>query len=73
MTKAQNAKTIIIFFLLFTLAPVGCGYHFIGQESEVLSGIRSIAIPYFSNESFEARLERYLTESLVDEFVKSRI
>ncbi len=61
------------FLLLFILGLAGCGYHFIGQESEVLSGIHAIAIPYFSNKSYEARLERYLTESLVDEFVKSRM
>ena len=61
------------FSLLFILGLAGCGYHFIGQESEVLSGINAIAIPYFSNKSYEARLERYLTESLVDEFVKSRM
>ena len=62
-----------ILFLLFILGLAGCGYHFIGQESEVLSGINAIAVPYFSNKSYEARLERYLTESLVDEFVKSRM
>jgi hypothetical protein len=50
----------------------GCGYHFIGQESGVLSGIHSIAIPYFVNKSFEPGLERYVTEALVDEFVKSK-
>jgi citrate lyase gamma subunit len=50
----------------------GCGYHFIGQESGVLSGIRSIAVPYFVNKSFEPGLERYVTEALVDEFVKSK-
>ncbi len=61
------------FLLLVILGLAGCGYHFIGQESEVLSGIHAIAIPYFSNKSYEARLERYLTESLVDEFVKSRM
>lgn len=50
----------------------GCGYHFIGQGNEALSGVRSIAIPYFANKSYEAGLERYVTEAIVDEFVKSR-
>jgi len=66
-------KELTILYLLFILGIAGCGYHFIGQESEVLSGIHSIAIPYFSNKSYEAGLERYLTEALVDEFVKSRM
>ncbi len=69
----QDKGYRITFLLLFILGLSGCGYHFIGQESEVLSGINAIAIPYFSNKSYEARLERYLTESLVDEFVKSRM
>lgn len=51
----------------------GCGYHFIGQGNEALSGIHYIAIPYFANKSYEAGLERYVTEALVDEFVKSRM
>jgi len=63
----------ISFCLLFIVGFGGCGYHFIGQQSEVLSGLQAIAIPYFSNKSYEARLGRYLTESLVDEFVKSRM
>lgn len=51
----------------------GCGYHVIGQGNEALSGIHYIAIPYFANKSYEAGLERYVTEALVDEFVKSRM
>jgi outer membrane lipopolysaccharide assembly protein LptE/RlpB len=66
--KQAAAATIVI--LVVSLA--GCGYHFIGQESGVLSGIHSIAIPYFVNKSFEPGLERYVTEALVDEFVKSK-
>ncbi len=51
----------------------GCGYHFIGQDSEVLSSVNAIAIPYFANKSYQSGLERYVTEALVDEFVRSRI
>jgi len=66
----KHAGATIAVLLLFGLA--GCGYHFIGQESGVLAGIDSIAIPYFANKSFEPGLERYMTEALVDEFVKSK-
>lgn len=66
--KREAAATVAI--VMFTLT--GCGYHFIGQESGVLSGIHSIAVPYFVNKSFEPGLERYVTEALVDEFVKSK-
>ena len=58
--------------LLWVFLLPGCGYHFIGQENEVLSGIHYIAIPYLANKTYEGGLERYVTEALVDEFVKSR-
>ena len=66
-------KRFFIFTLVFcAILHNGCGYHFIGQNSEVLSGINSIAIPYFENKTYQSGLERYVTEALVDEFVKSR-
>jgi outer membrane lipopolysaccharide assembly protein LptE/RlpB len=66
-------KRIVLFTLLLFLAlQSGCGYHFIGENSEVLSGINAIAIPYFENKTYQSGLERQVTEALVDEFVKSR-
>jgi len=67
----QKALTATV--LLCWLSLAACGYHFIGQKSGVLADIHAIAIPYFENKSFEVGLERYVTEALVDEFVKSRI
>ena len=67
MKRGVAATVAIVMFGL-----TGCGYHFIGQESGVLSGIHSIAVPYFVNKSFEPGLERFVTEALVDEFVKSK-
>ena len=64
---------VLLSIFLFVFASSGCGYHFINQKSDILSGIDSIAIPYFSNNSYQSGLERYLTEALVNEFVKSRI
>ena len=66
-------KRIAVFILfLFCGLQNGCGYHFIGENSEVLSGITAIAIPYFENKTYQSGLERQVTEALVDEFVKSR-
>ena len=73
MQRGCFSNVKLLFSLLFILGLAGCGYHFIGEKSGVLTGIHSIAVPYFSNKSFEAGLERYLTEALVDEFVKSRM
>ncbi len=67
MKRAAAATVAMVMFCL-----AGCGYHFIGQESGALSGIHTIAVPYFVNKSFEPGLERYVTEALVDEFVKSK-
>ncbi len=66
----KHAGTATVVLLVLVMA--GCGYHFIGQESGVLAGIDTIAIPYFVNKSFEPGMERYITEALVDEFVKSK-
>ena len=65
-------RFLIASLILCTPLLNGCGYHFIGQNSEVLSGVNSIAIPYFENKTYRAGLERHVTEALVDEFVKSR-
>ena len=67
----MGKKASILISLLCIFGLTGCGYHFIGQ-SEVLSEIHTIAIPYFENETYEPGLERYMTEALVNEFVRSR-
>lgn len=72
LKSAMLKKSFISGILLCGCILSGCGYHFIGQGNEALSGIHSIAIPYFANKSYEAGLERQVTEALVDEFVKSR-
>jgi len=69
MVRKSFSSAILLWVLLLP----GCGYHFIGQGNEALSGIHYIAIPYFANKSYEGGLERYVTEALVDEFVKSRM
>lgn len=66
-------KTLTASIVLCWLSLPSCGYHFIGQRSGMLADINAIAIPYFENKSFEVGLERYVTEALVDEFVKSKI
>jgi len=70
--RALIRKCFACSILLWIFVVPGCGYHFIGQGNEALSDIHSIAIPYFTNKSYEAGLERYVTEALVDEFVKSK-
>ena len=65
-------RTVVFILFFYGALQSGCGYHFIGENSEVLSGITAIAIPYFENKTYQSGLERQVTEALVDEFVKSR-
>ena len=66
----RSIKILILVSLL--VWPFGCGYHFIGQGKGVLGNIKSIAIPYFANKTYEPGIDRVFTEAMVNEFVESR-
>jgi hypothetical protein len=59
----------IIFFLL---VGTGCGYRFGGEGFGPSPEIRSIAIPTFINETYEAGIETIVTNALLRELVKDR-
>lgn len=70
--RGANYSTIIIIILTTVSAGnSGCGYHFITRERGVLREIKTIAIPYFVNRTYEPGIERIFTEALVNEFVES--
>jgi outer membrane lipopolysaccharide assembly protein LptE/RlpB len=50
----------------------GCGYHFLGKGKGTLGEVKTIAIPYFVNKTFEPGIDRIFTDALVNEFVESR-
>ncbi len=60
--------SIIIFLLVVT----GCGYRFGGEGFGPSPGIRSIAIPTFINETYEAGIETTVTNALLRELIKDR-
>ena len=60
--------------ILVTILAVssGCGYHFLGKGKGTLGEVKTIAIPYFVNKTFEPGIDRIFTDALVNEFVESR-
>ncbi|UCD71198.1 MAG: LptE family protein [Syntrophobacterales bacterium] len=59
----------IIFFLSMG---TGCGYQFGGEGFGPSPDIRSIAIPTFTNETYEAGIETIVTNAILRELIKDR-
>jgi len=57
---------ICIFLLL------GCGYQMVGKETHVPSGLNSIAIPTFVNQTLEQGIEIPFTTGFLREFIQDR-
>lgn len=61
-------RLILILFLFWT----GCGYHFRRGEP-IYPDIKNIFIEVVRNNTREAGIEKYFTQSLYDEFSKSKV
>ena len=59
---------VLLAILLFT----GCGYHFSGSGAGLPSGVRSVAIPIFGNQTIQTGIETTLTSALVDKFTAAK-
>jgi len=66
-------------FFLKRLLPIllmvlvwGCGYQMVGKETHVPSGLTSIAIPTFVNQTFEPGIEALVTQGFLKEFIRDR-
>lgn len=60
---------IALFAVLF--AVVDCGYHRIQKGTNLPGDIRSISIPVFRNDTYEAGIEVLLTDALKTQFIRS--
>lgn len=58
--------------ILFLLVGTGCGYRLGGEGFGPSPEIRSIAIPTFINETYEAGIETIVTNALLRELIKDR-
>jgi outer membrane lipopolysaccharide assembly protein LptE/RlpB len=50
----------------------GCGYQMVGKETHVPSGLNTIAIPTFKNQTFEPGIEVPFTQAFLREFILDR-
>jgi len=63
-------RYIFIFFLMIFI--YGCGYHVMGRGGDsLLSGINSVAVPVFKNDTYRAGVEVIITGAVVDELLNS--
>lgn len=69
---SRFSEISILFLALILTCSAGCGYHFLGKGKGTLGDIRTIAIPYFINKTYEPAIDRIFTDALVNEFVESR-
>lgn len=50
----------------------GCGYQLRGKETNLPSGIHSVAIPIFANRTDQTGIETEVTRALVEKFISTR-
>ena len=66
-------KFSIFFFIGFvSMACAGCGYHRARLDNPLLANVKTIAIPYFKNKTFEPEAEKIFTNAFMNEFIESR-
>ena len=67
----KSIRTHFSFFIiLLLLVGMGCGYRFAGEEFGPSPEIQSIAIPTFTNGTYEAGIETIVTNALLAELVR---
>jgi outer membrane lipopolysaccharide assembly protein LptE/RlpB len=54
---------------LLALACSGCGYHVAGHAANLPSDWKTIAIPAFTNDTTQYRIEQRFTEAVIREFI----
>jgi len=69
MSGQSWAKCFVILCLVLC---GGCGYQLVGKGTHVPSGLNSIAIPTFVNQTFEPGIEVPFTQGFLREFIHDR-
>lgn len=72
MTLPLNKTGILTITFLFFLLPLGCGYQMVGKETHIPHGLSSIAIPTFTNKTFEPGIEVPFTQAFLRGFIRDR-
>jgi len=58
----------LIAILIISLS--ACGYHFTSKRGMLTQDVKTIAVPFFTNKTFEPRIENLFTDALIEEFLK---
>ena len=61
---------LVPFLLGMVLLTASCGYHIAGKANTLPETIHVIAIPPFENGSTEYKIEQYMTQAVVQEFIR---
>lgn len=65
-------RFVLAVVILTALVLAGCGYHVVGKGGgSLFTGIKTMAIPVFVNETRRADVESTLTSAIVDEFINT--
>lgn len=67
----HHTGIVTVTFLCFLLL-TGCGYQLVGKETHVPPGLTSVAIPTFTNQTFEPGIEVPFTKGFLMEFIQDR-
>ena len=60
----------IVLIMGFISCLCSCGYHFADKSGGLPSDIKTVAIPFFVNKTFEPAIENFFTNALIDEFIR---
>lgn len=72
--KALKFKAIkkVLLVIILTIGEAGCGYRFVGQETNLPGDIKTLAIPLFANQTDQIGLESEITQALRERFISSK-
>lgn len=71
-SPGHRVAPLLRLLLILCLLPAGCGYHFAGTGGEPPGGINSIAVEVFGNRTSEPGIETVFTNSILNEFIRSK-
>jgi hypothetical protein len=63
---------VLLLVLLPAFFSACAGYQLAGEYNHLPQEIKSVSIPFFKNETFEANIEAYFTNALINEFIKNQ-
>ena len=68
--RPRRPLLAVVSLLAISLLLPSCGYHIAGKANTLPETIHVIAIPPFENGSSEYKIEQYMTQAIVQEFIR---